>query len=215
MKINTSKILNVILAIALIVVIIKFNPTQQKKDDNKVETKQEVTKSTLDIIHQRKSVRNFTDQKVSKDQLETIVKAGMAAPTAVNKQPWAFVAIDDRATLDKLGDKLPYAKMLKQATSAIVVCGDLNKTLKGWEEIFWVQDCSAATQNILLAAEAMGLGAVWTAAYPAKDREKSVIDILNLPKHIIPLCVIPIGYPTGKDKPKDKWKPENLHWQKW
>ena len=139
----------------------------------------------------------------------------MAAPTAVNKQSWAFVAIDDRAKLDQLGDALPYAKMTKKASAAIIVCGNLQKALEGWEQEFWIQDCAAASQNILLAAESMGLGAVWTAAYPAKDRMATVQNILSLPEHIIPLNVIPIGYPTGIEKPKDKWKPENLHWNKW
>jgi nitroreductase len=171
--------------------------------------------STIDIIHKRKSVRSYTDKKVSQEDLLKLVKAGMAAPTAVNKQPWAFIAIDNREVLDQLAEGLPYAKMLKKATAAIVVCGDTDKALEGWEEIFWVQDCSAATQNILLAAESIGLGAVWTAAYPAEDRMQTVIDILNLPKHIIPLNVIPIGYPKGEQKPKNKWKEENIHWQKW
>ncbi|GAF05889.1 nitroreductase family protein [Saccharicrinis fermentans] len=171
--------------------------------------------NTLEIIHKRKSVRNYTDKEVSKTQLETLVKAGMAAPTAVNKQPWAFIVVNDRAALDELGDHLPYAKMAKKASAAIVVCGDLTKALEGWEQEFWIQDCSAASQNILLAAEALGLGAVWTAAYPAKDRMATVRRVLGLPKHIIPLNVIPIGYPKGIEKPKDKWRPENLHWGKW
>lgn len=199
---------NLLLATALVVVLFKSN----LKNEDKMKQNQE---GTLEIIHQRKSVRNYTHQKITKAQLETLVKAGMAAPTAVNKQPWAFISIDDRETLDRLGNGLPYAKMLKKATAAIVVCGDMTKALKDWEQEFWIQDCSAASQNILLAAEAMGLGAVWTAAYPAKDRMATVTDLLNLPEHIIPLNVIPIGYPTGMEKPKDKWKPENLHWNKW
>jgi nitroreductase len=206
-NIGTAQIVNILLAVCVLLLILKFS--------SKTEQKMNTNNHTLEIIHQRKSVRNFTDQKVSKNQLGTLVKAGMAAPTAVNKQPWAFVAIDNRTSLDQLGDALPYAKMAKKASAAIIVCGDLSKALEGWEQEFWIQDCSAATQNILLAAESMGLGAVWTAAYPAKDRMKSVIDILNLPKHIIPLNVIPIGYPEGVQQPKDKWKPENLHWNKW
>jgi nitroreductase len=204
---GTAQVLNILLAICVLLLIIKFGSNTPKEMDQ--------TNNTLEIIHQRKSVRNYTDQKVEKEKLETLVKAGMAAPTAVNKQPWAFVVIDDKDVLNQLGDALPYAKMAKKAGGAIIVCGDLSKALEGWEQEFWIQDCSAATQNILLAAESMGLGAVWTAAYPAKDRMKSVIDILNLPEHIIPLNVIPIGYPKGIEKPKDKWKPENMHWQKW
>lgn len=207
MPISITQLLNIILAVCVLLLILKLNyqPEMKEKEGN----------STIEIIHQRKSVRNYTDQKISNEQLETLVKAGMAAPTAVNKQPWAFIASTDREVLDALGDALPYAKMLKKASGAIIVCGDLTKALEDWEQEFWIQDCSAATQNILLAAESIGLGAVWTAAYPAKDRMQSVTDILNLPEHIIPLNVIPIGYPVGKEKPKDKWKPENLHWNKW
>jgi len=168
---------------------------------------------TIKTIHQRKSVRSFTDEKVSKEVLEQLIKAGMAAPTAVNKQPWAFVAIDDVKILAQLREQLPYAKMIKKA--AIVVCGNLQKTLPNEGQAFWIQDCSAASENILLAVESMGLGAVWTAVYPEKDRMEAVTKILELPEYIIPLNVIPIGYPATENQPKDKWKPENLHWQKW
>ncbi|GAK55849.1 nitroreductase [Candidatus Vecturithrix granuli] len=170
----------------------------------------------LSMIFERKSVRHFQPNKsVSKEDLTTLVKAGMAAPSAVNKRPWAFVVITRRETLDTLGEHLPYAKMLKQAPAAIVVCGDLHNALPDdWQE-FWIQDCSAATQNILLAAEALHLGAVWTAAYPAEDRIDTVRQALALPEHIIPLNVIPIGYPAGNDKPKDKWNPDNVHWERW
>ena len=204
---GTAQIVNILLAGCVLLLILKFSSNQENTMND--------ANNTLEIIHQRKSVRNYTDQKVGKDLLEKLVKAGMAAPTAVNKQPWAFITIDDRATLDSLGNGLPYAKMLKKAKAAIVVCGDLTKALEGWEQEFWIQDCSAASQNILLAAEAMGLGAVWTAAYPAEDRMATVRNVLQLPDHIIPLNVIPIGYPTGAEKPKDKWKAENLHWNKW
>jgi nitroreductase len=215
---NTSKILNILLAAGLVILLIKssFQNTEKKSEQKESEAPAMTTEaSVLKIIHQRKSVRNYTDKKVSREQLETLVRAGMAAPTAANKQPWAFIAIDDRNTLDKLAAELPHAKMLKQAQSAIVVCGDLTKTLEGAAQAFWVQDCSAATENILLAAEAMGLGAVWTGVYPDDGRVKAVSTLLNLPKQIIPLNVIPVGYPVGVDKPKDKWKPENLHWQLW
>jgi len=167
---------------------------------------------TIETIHHRKSVRKFTDQKVSKEILEELVKAGMAAPSAVNIQPWAFIAIDDETILKQLHDALPYAKMINKA--AIVVCGDTTKKTHSNRQ-YWVQDCSAATENILLAAEALGLGAVWTAAYPVEDRIESVTKIVNLPDYIVPLCVIPIGYPATDNEPIDKWKPGNLHWQKW
>lgn len=168
---------------------------------------------TLKVIHNRKSVRHFTTQSVSQDQIEQLLRAGMAAPTAVNRQPWAFYVVSRRETLDALGEQLPYAKMLLQAQAAIVVCGDMDKAGNLKEQAYWVQDCAAATQNILLAAESLGLGAVWTAVFPYDDRSKVVVETLKLPAHHIPLNVIPIGYPTGEDKPKDKWKPENVFWQ--
>lgn len=169
----------------------------------------------MQTIFNRKSVRHYSSKKVSKEQLALLVRAGMAAPTAVNKQPWAFVAIQERSILDKLAEHLPYAKMLTQATGAIVVCGDLTKTLDGVAQEYWIQDCSAASQNILLAAESMGLGAVWTGVYPIADRVEVVRNVLGIPSDNIPLNVIIVGYPTGEDKPKDKWKEENLHWEKW
>lgn len=168
---------------------------------------------TLKVIHSRKSVRHFTNQAVSEEQIELLLQAGMAAPTAVNRQPWAFYVVTRRETLDSLSEQLPYAKMLSQAQAAIVVCGDMEKADNLKDKAYWVQDCSAATQNILLAAESIGLGAVWTAVFPYDDRSKVVIETLKLPGHHIPLNVIPIGYPTGEDKPKDKWKPENVFWQ--
>lgn len=168
---------------------------------------------TLEVIHNRKSVRHFTNQPVTREQIETLLRAGMAAPSAVNRQPWAFYVITQRETLDILSEKLPYAKMLSQAQAAIVVCGDMEKagTLKDLG--YWMQDCSAATQNILLAAESIGLGAVWTASYPYDDRTKTVIEELNLPETHIPLNVIPIGYPTGEDLPKNKWNVDNIIWK--
>jgi flavin reductase (DIM6/NTAB) family NADH-FMN oxidoreductase RutF/nitroreductase len=168
---------------------------------------------TLEVVHNRKSVRNFTSQPVTKQQIETLLRAGMAAPTAVNRQPWVFYVVTLRKTLDALSEQLPYAKMLTQAQAAIVVCGDMEKAGNLKDKGYWVQDCAAATQNILLAAESMGLGAVWTASYPYDDRTKVVIKELNLPDNHIPLNVIPIGYPTGEDLPKNKWNPGNIIWK--
>ncbi len=168
----------------------------------------------LSVIHNRKSVRSFTGEGVSKEALDKIVRAGMAAPTAVNMQPWAFVVVTDRKTLDTLAAGLPYAKMLDKAGAAIVVCAIPDKAYEKSRE-FAVIDSTCASQNILLAVEALGLGAVWTAAYPDTGRMEVVRKTLNIPEEIIPLNVIPVGHPTGKDQPKDKYKPENIHWEKW
>ncbi len=181
--------------------------------DGSESTKQEMT--ALDAIATRTSVRAYTDQPVAPETVEQILRAGMAAPTAVNKQPWAFVVVDSKETLQQLSDSLPYAKMLKTAPLAIVVCGDMSKALEGEGRDYWIQDASAATENILLAAHALGLGAVWTGGYPSMARVQSVRAVLELPSHIVPLCVIPMGYPAEAPTPKDKWKPENVRVNNW
>lgn len=168
----------------------------------------------ITVIKNRKSVRHFTGESVSKDDLNKILKSAMCAPTAVNKQPWSFIAVTDRKTLDELADKLPSAKMLFQAGAAIIICAIPEKALNGSTE-FAIIDCSLAGENILLTVESLGLGGLWTAAYPDNDRMSTVRKILSIPDNIIPLCVMPIGYPTGEDKPKDKYKEENIHWDKW
>ncbi len=123
-------------------------------------------KDALSVIHSRKSVREYTGAQVTKEQLIVLLKAGMAAPTALDKRPWVFVVVTDKDMLSKLAEGLPYSKMIVQAGSAIVVCGDLSKTMEGEAKEFWIQDCSAASENILLAAEAIGLGTVWTGYIP-------------------------------------------------
>ena len=172
------------------------------------------TPDALTVIHSRKSVRNFTGQAVSREALDTILRAGMAAPTAVGRQPWAFVVVTDRKTLDTLRDGLPYAKMLGKAGAAIIVCAMPEKAHDKKIE-FALIDSTCAGENILLAAEAIGLGAVWTAAYPYKDRMDVVRKALRIPDDVIPLNVIPVGHPTGIDKPKNKYNPENIRWEKW
>ncbi|MFA6824291.1 MAG: nitroreductase family protein [Bacteroidales bacterium] len=175
----------------------------------------ENSEKVMENILNRKSVRKYTKEEVKKEQLEMLVRAGMAAPSARNSQPWLFFVIDDRAILDNLAKQLPNAKMLLSAKAAIVVCGNLQKALEGDGSGFWVQDCSAATQNILLAAESMGLGAVWTGAYPRKETVNIIKVELGLPEHIVPLNVIPIGWQTGEEKPKQKYTEENIRWNKW
>lgn len=172
--------------------------------------------TALSWIMNRKSVRAYLDKPVSPDDLQTILRAGMAAPSAVNRQAWQFIVIDQPGLLQQLGDALPYAKMLLHAPAAIVVCGDLDKTFDhDPNSTYWIMDCSAATENILLAVEALGLGAVWTAVYPNSQRVESVRAILNLPPTIIPLNAIPIGYPAVDEPPKDKWNPSAVHWNSW
>ena len=184
-------------------------------DNMETKTEKMERNTAIENIFARKSVRAYAPQPIEKEKMELLVRAAMAAPSAVNKQPWAFIIINDRTILDKLAEKLPYAKMAAQAPAAIVICGDLSKTLHGETDKYWMLDCSAASENLLLAAESMGLGAVWTAVYPEPDRMEKVRQVLSLPEHIIPFNLIPVGYPQHKEEAKDKFKKENIHYNKW
>lgn len=179
---------------------------------NRESAMEKLENETLTTIHARSSVRSYSDKPVSTATLETLVKAAMAAPTGKDRRPWHFIIITDRPTLDTLAAKLPYAKMLTDAPAAIVVCGsDDEKT----GSPYWWLDCSAASQNLLLAAQSLGLGAVWTTTYPYPERMEPVSSILDLPSEIHPLNVIPVGYPSKDSKPKDKFDPSRIHRNKW
>ena len=179
-------------------------------------SKEAAQKAVFENIMTRTSIRQFTSEPVPAEMVEQMLRAGMAAPTAMNSQPWEFVVINDRDTLDKLAGQLRYAKMLQQAPLAIVVCGRdkwLDREGNERDNIFWVDDCAAATENILLAAHALGLGAVWTAA--KDDRAAIVKEALGIPEDLNTLCVIPIGFPADNPQPKDKWKPEKIHYNRY
>ena len=181
--------------------------------------------SALDVIMTRTSIRAFTGEAVPQEQLETILKAGMAAPTAMNSQPWRFVVVTDRDKIDSVFGSGFRPEMFTTAGAVIVVCGESTSMRKPFgqpdapevemENMFWYEDCSAAAENILLAAHALGLGAVWTAGYPAMERIAAISGALGIPEKVIPLCVIPVGVPAESPEPKDKWKAENVHWNQW
>lgn len=175
-------------------------------------TSTDAAQAVIGNIMTRTSVRQYTDRQISADTLETLLKAGMAAPTAVNKQPWAFVVTTGRDALDSLATLQP---RLKTAAAAITVCGDMTRAIEGEGRDFWVQDCSAATENILLAAHALGLGAVWTGVYPIAERVDKVSRALALPDSVVPMCIIAVGYPVADQEPKDKWDPSKVHYQRW
>lgn len=166
-------------------------------------------------IMTRVSVREFTGEKISEAQIDTLLRAAMAAPSAINKQPWAFIVITDEEKIAQLGEALPYSRCSNHPAVAIIPCGDLTKAIPGEMADFWINDVSAATENLLLAAHAMGLGAVWTGLHPDMNRAKMVQKMLGLPEHIIPLCVVPVGIPAEHPDIKDKYKPENIHYNKW
>ncbi len=194
-----------LLVVVLAIVILKTSCMgDQKQDETTLKSK-----AVLENIAERKSVRKYLNKSVEEDKIDAMVKAGMAAPSGMDRRPWEFVVVTDREALDSMAAKLPYAKMLTNAPLAIVVCGDTTRSS------YWYLDCSAATQNVLLAAEALGLGAVWTAAYPYEDRIDVVRQNTGLPENIVPLCVIPIGYPDGPQKAKDKFDLHRVHRNKY
>lgn len=194
-----------LLVVVLAIVILKTSCMgDQKQDETTLKSK-----AVLENIAERKSVRKYLNKSVEEDKIDAMVKAGMAAPSGMDRRPWEFVVVTDREALDSMAAKLPYAKMLTNAPLAIVVCGDTTRSS------YWYLDCSAATQNVLLAAEALGLGAVWTAAYPYEDRIDVVRQNTGLPENIVPLCVIPIGYPDGPQKAKDKFDLQRVHRNKY
>ncbi|MDO6353913.1 nitroreductase family protein [Caloramator sp. CAR-1] len=163
-------------------------------------------------IFKRRSIRKYLDKPVAKEDIDDLLRAAMAAPSAGNEQPWEFIVVDDKNVLKRIADVHPYAKMLYEAPVAIVVCGDLNKEkYKG----FWVQDCSAATQNILLEATDKGLGTVWIGVYPDDTRVKDISNIFGIPSNVIPLSIVAVGYPAQEMQEVDRFDPQKIHYNKW
>lgn len=209
---NKYKIVSIVLSVALLVHIVRLAWVfvAPSSGDGVFSASQTV----LHNILQRKSVRAYTDRAVSHEQLDTLIRAAMAAPTGRDMRPWHFIVLEGRHQLSPLAEQLPYAKMLAEAQAAVVVCGDMSVTdREGNPSRNWTFDCSAATENLLLQAEAMGLGAVWTGVYPYDERLEAVKQALHLPDHLIPLNVIPIGYPKGNPQPKDKYDPAKVEYR--
>ena len=199
----TKKSLSFLLvATTLTIAAAQTSCTSQPQQDSESLKREAV----LENIHQRKSVRDYTTQPVEDEKTNALLEAAMAAPSGKDTRPWHFVVINDRARLDSMAAELGNAKMLAKAPMAIAICGD--STVSS----YWYLDCSLAGENLLLAAEALGLGAVWTAAFPYEDRMEVVRRHINLPENILPLCVIPIGYPAGDNRPKEKFNAERIHW---
>ncbi|WP_293499245.1 nitroreductase family protein [Prevotella sp.] len=208
---NKSVVLNIVLAIVVVVLSVRL-ASDKVTVDKSADAQQSVNaeQAVLDNIATRTSIRDYEARPVEKEKIEKMLRAAMAAPTAMNKQPWHFVVVDQRNVLDALAGANPYAKMLKKAPLAIVVCGNTDKMIEGGGRDFWIQDASAATENLLLAAHAMGLGAVWTGAYPSEERCISISKVLSLSDNLVPLNMIVVGYPAEQPQPKQKFKEENI-----
>lgn len=199
---------------ALFLTTVIMSSCSEQKVEKEMSDSPNATAAVIENIMTRTSIRQFTDQPIAKDTLDLVVKAGMAAPSAVNAQPWAFIVVTEKEVLDSLNTIKPWFN-LKTATAAIIVCGDMTKAMEGEGREYWVQDCSAASENILLAAHAYGLGAVWCGVYPNQEIVNGVSKVLEIPENIIPLNIITMGYPDENPEPKDKFKTENIHYQKW
>jgi nitroreductase len=167
---------------------------------------------TLDAIYTRRSIRRYSEKKVSDETVNKILRAAMYAPSAVNKQPWHFIVFEDRSTCKAIVDVHKSSAMLLEAAKAIVICYD--EKLQH-DEGYGVIDCSAATQNLLLAAHTLGLGACWIGICPRKNRMDALKTIFNLPDHIIPFAVVSIGYPEESKNTPDRFKSERIHIEKW
>ncbi len=166
----------------------------------------------LDAIHTRRSIRKYLDKPVPAEMIETVIRAGMAAPSAGNQQPWHFIVITDRAKLDAIPDFHPHSAMVRQTPVAILVCGDPDGKKY---PAFWDQDASAATQNMLLAARDLGLGTVWVGVFPDSGRMDGFRKLLTIPEHIIPFALIPMGWPDATFEAKDRFRPELIHREIW
>jgi nitroreductase len=166
----------------------------------------------LDFIFKRRSIRRFQEKEVETEKIETLLKAAMAAPTAMNYQPWEFVVITEKERIEKVKAALTFAK--SNAPLVICVCGNLVGLRQLVKERFWVQDCSAATENILLAATALGMGSVWCGVHPISVYVKRISEILELPSGVIPLNALFIGYPAEEKESRTQYNPEKVHVQK-
>ncbi|MGB3926445.1 MAG: nitroreductase family protein [Caldicoprobacterales bacterium] len=166
----------------------------------------------MNAIFKRRSIRKYTHKVIPDEHIEQILKAAMAAPSAGNQQPWHFVVIDDKQTLNEIPKFHPYSNMLREASHAIVVCGDVSRQRY---EGYWVQDCSAATQNILIMATELDIGAVWLGVYPNEERVKALKELLSLPENVIPLCIVSMGYPAETKGPSNRFDTGRIHKNKW
>ena len=166
----------------------------------------------MDAILKRRSIRKYTGEPVPENALKDLLEAAMAAPSAGNEQPWHFIVIKDRAILDQIPRVHPYSRMIKQTPVAILVCGDLNLAAHGE---MWVQDCAAATENLLIAVQARGLGAVWLGVYPREERMDGLRKLLGIPENVVPFSLIPVGYPAERKPPASRYKESRVRYNRW
>ena len=183
-------------------------PNQQK------DLRRPAMNPSLQFIFKRRSVRKFENMEIPKDMFNDLFEAAMAAPSAVARDPWHFLLIRNRKLLDEIVKILPHGQMLRQAPAAVIVCGDINKAHAN-EISYMLQDLSAAVENILLAATALGLGSCWLGMHPRPDRIAGIRRLFSLPENIIPMCGIALGWPAEYPGPRTRYNPERVHMEKW
>lgn len=165
-----------------------------------------------DPVLTRRSIRRYTTEPVTDEHVERLLRAAMAAPSAGDQRPWQFVVVRDGALLAAVTKVHPFAKMLLEAPLAIVVCGDTR--LEKWPQ-FWEQDCAAATENLLVEAETLGLGAVWLGVHPLVERVEGLRRLLAAPDHVVPFAVVPVGHPAQRKPPAERFDPARVHHERW
>jgi len=165
-----------------------------------------------DPVLERRSVRRYTAEDVDERDVRKVLEAAMAAPSAGNERPWHFLVLRDRGLLDGVMKVHPYAQMLKQSPVAVLVCGD--PTLEKYKG-FWVQDCAAATENMLIMAVQLGLGAVWLGIYPIEERVDGLRQLLGLPENVTPFALVPLGHPAEEKRAIDRYVEDRVHQDGW
>lgn len=168
----------------------------------------------LDIIFGRRSIRAYTPEAVSDEAIRTLLEAAMAAPSAVARDPWRFIVVRSQAMRELIVKKLPYGKMLEQAPVGIIVCGDLSVVHDG-QLSYLLQDCSAAVENILIAAHGLGLGACWLGVHPREDRIQHLKQVLALPSSFVPVAAIAVGHPAESKEPRTRFNAAYVRSEKW
>jgi nitroreductase len=169
--------------------------------------------STIETIFRRRSIRKYSDQAVEREKLDLLLQAAMAAPSAMNCRPWEFVVVTDPERLAKFRSRLIFGN--RNAPAAIVVCANPSLSLNPAARLFWQQDCSAATENILIAAVGLGLATVWVGLHPVAEFVRIVRNIVGLPKHVTPMGLIYVGYPQEEKSARTQYDPARIHWQEY
>ncbi|MCK4921027.1 MAG: nitroreductase family protein [Bacteroidales bacterium] len=165
-----------------------------------------------EILISRRSIRRYTSEKIDSASIRNLIKAAMYAPSAVNKRPWHFIIVEDKGKMEEVMKIHANAKMLKEASHAILICGDENLQ---HDDGFWIADCGAATQNLLLAAHGKGIGSCWIGIYPREQRMKDISNLFNLPKHVKPFALVSLGYPAEDKRLPERFEEKKIHSEVW